>query len=337
MDIAGIDMNQTNIHMRLYKSILLIGAGLSVISIIGNLISGFSLWINIKWIALFIIAALAFLFSNKEKNQNHRMFGVFVFLIYVFLPFAFFDSGGSENNTIGYTFLLLITVTYLFYGWKRVFLVSSLIAAFIILHILEYFIPEIVSNHSPQSQFIDRIIQIPLLIFVSFFVILQFAKEYELVNKKLKIMAEYDELTTLHNKRVFNKSVKETFVNKRDAYLAFLDLNNFKKVNDSCGHFIGDCVLRGLADILKNSFDTNKHIVSRWGGDEFAIVFYGEKEELIEKLDYITEKFNNYVTEYESSAGVSTSVVYMGDYNSLSEILNIADKQLYKKKRNVKS
>ena len=120
-------MNQYDIKMRLYRSILFVGALLSVICIIGNYLSSFPFWPNLKWIALFLTTVTSYLFSKKNYIKAF-MFGFFLSHMDLF-PFAFFDSGGSNNNAIGYAFLLLITVTYLFSGWKRFSLYFLLLAS----------------------------------------------------------------------------------------------------------------------------------------------------------------------------------------------------------------
>lgn len=326
-------MNQSDIQLLLYRAILLAGASLSLISIIGNYLSSFPLWLNLKWIVLFFITVIAFIFSNNKRYTIHIMLVVFLFLISIFLPFAFVDSGGSNNNAMGYTFLLLIATTYLFNGWRRLFLVAMLIVVFMALHALEYYHPEMIAVYSEWSQFMDRMIQIPLLLLVSFLIILRFAKEYERMNQKLNYIANFDELTGLYNRRMFNKAMEEAERNNNEQIqLALLDLDNFKKVNDKYGHYIGDEVLKELSALLQNTFGLGQNIVSRWGGDEFAIIYYGEKDELIQKLEVIREAFRAYVSAYEETAGISTSIVSFSDYDKVSQTLIAADHQLYKEK-----
>ncbi len=326
-------MNQSDIQLRLYRAILLAGASLSVISIIGNYISAFPLWPSLKWIVLFFITVLAFIFSNNKKYITHMMFGVFLFLICFFLPYAFIDSGGSNNNAMGYTFLLLITVTYLFNGWRRLFLVVTLIVVFMGMHALEYYYPEMIAVYTGWNQFVDRMIQIPLLLLASFLIILRFAKEYERVNQKLSTFANFDELTGLYNRRIFNQALEEIIEDNNELiHLALLDLDNFKKVNDKYGHYIGDEVLKELSALLQKTFGFDKHIVSRWGGDEFAIIYYGRKDELIQKLENVKESFRTYVSAYEETTGISTSIVSFSDYDIVSQTLVAGDHLLYKEK-----
>ncbi len=326
-------MNQSNIQLLLYRAILLVGASLSIISIIGNYISSFPFFINLKWIVLFFITVIAYIFSNNKKYTFHIMFGVFLFLVCIFLPFAFVDSGGSNNNAMGYTFLLLIATTYLFNGWRRLFLVVMLILVFMAMHALEYYRPEMIAVFSDRTQFIDRMIQIPLLLLASFLIILRFAKEYERVNQRLDVFANFDELTGLYNRRVFNRAMEEAERNSNEQIqLALLDLDNFKKVNDKHGHYVGDEVLKELSVLLKNTFGFGKNIISRWGGDEFAIIYYGRKIDLTQNLEAIKKSFRDYVSAYEKTAGISTSIVSFSDYDKVSQTLIAADHQLYKEK-----
>ena len=327
-------MDHTDIQLSLYKAALLAGAALSVVCIIGNCISAFPLAASLKWMVLFFITVIAYTFSNNKRYTTYIMFGVVLFLVCIFLPFAFIDSGGSNNNAIGYTFLLLIAITYLFNGWRRFFLVALLIAVFVALHTLEYYHPEMIAVYTGWNQFVDRMIQIPLLLLAAFLILLRFAKEYEEVNHKLSAYAKFDELTGLYNRRMFNISMEEAFQNRRTStQLALLDMDNFKKLNDQYGHYAGDEILKELSSILQKNFDFEKHIISRWGGDEFAIIYYGDKNELIQKLEMIKEAFRLHVSSYDKNTGISISIVSFCDYKNVSQIVMAADHQLYTEKR----
>lgn len=326
-------MELSDIQLKLYRAILIVGAILSILNIVSNYIAEFPAWISLKWVVLFFILTVALAFSKNKKNTAHIMFGVFTFLVCVFLPFSFANSGGSHNNTIGYIFLFLISITYLFVGWKRYFLTIALVIVFMVMHSLEYYYPEMIAVYSDWNQFVDRMIQIPLLIIVSFLVLLQFAKAYEKTNQKLSQYATFDELTGLYNRRMFDKAMGIAIENdKEPIQLVFIDLDHFKRINDGHGHAVGDDVLKELSEILRRTFGTEKHIVSRWGGDEFAIVYYGDQDELVQKLEKIKHLFKDYVSLYEETAGVSTSLISLKNYNSASKALIDADLELYKEK-----
>ncbi|WBW98299.1 sensor domain-containing diguanylate cyclase [Oceanirhabdus sp. W0125-5] len=100
------------------------------------------------------------------------------------------------------------------------------------------------------------------------------------VREKLTQLANIDELTGLINKRQFKKIIdKEIEVlrkssnkgkNDKKLYLIFLDIDNFKNINDEKGHYFGDMALKHFANLLKEYF--SQDVVSRIYGDEFAIL-----------------------------------------------------------------
>lgn len=114
--------------------------------------------------------------------------------------------------------------------------------------------------------------------------------------KLLKQDAERDGLTGVLNRRgyqtVIEKLASETFP------LAFLvvDIDNFKRVNDTCGHEIGDAVLKKLADLLRSTF-RETDITSRIGGDEFAVIVLDVTEDskgiIEEKIGRINKALQN--------------------------------------------
>ena len=94
--------------------------------------------------------------------------------------------------------------------------------------------------------------------------------------EKLKRTAMLDDLTQLWNKRYFNiRLAEELERSKRKGSplcLAYVDVDDFKAINDEFGHIVGDTVLINMADIFKRN-TRNLDIVSRWGGDEFVRIF----------------------------------------------------------------
>jgi len=94
---------------------------------------------------------------------------------------------------------------------------------------------------------------------------------------KLEYQASYDELTGLLNRRAFEAELERAWENGRHgkgpSFLMFMDLDQFKVVNDTSGHTAGDQLLRKVSEILLNSVRAND-IVGRLGGDEFAVILW---------------------------------------------------------------
>ncbi len=324
-------MDLSEIQMRLYKATLLTGIGLSVASIIANLLVGFPLEMSLKWLLLLGLCGLSFFYSGSAQ-RGRWMFTLYLFLIFLFLPFAFFDSGASKS-AIGYVFLVLIGTTYLFDGWQRIFLVTGLIAMFVLVLVLEHFFPELVAAYSAESQFADQMFQLPMLLGVSSYIIMRFANEYKRVNDKLHEVANLDVLTGLYNRRKFNTAVEEAIAGRYgSAWLVLLDLDNFKKVNDLCGHAAGDAVLQQLALFLLAAFGHGHNIVCRWGGDEFAIIYYGDAALLGQKLAAMKTDFAAYVAQYNPTTDISYSIEPIETAVQVDDLLVRADHLLYAEK-----
>ena len=112
-------------------------------------------------------------------------------------------------------------------------------------------------------------------------------------NEKYKIISIGDSLTGVHNKEYFwdraNEEKELYFRNKRPFSMALIDLDNFKRVNDSSGHLMGDQVLKCFAMALKDILrDTD--LIFRFGGDEFIVIFPETNEQDAKKL---MENFKN--------------------------------------------
>lgn len=95
------------------------------------------------------------------------------------------------------------------------------------------------------------------------------------LQRKLFNFANTDALTGLYNRRYFWKKVKRLGKSKKVS-LFYVDLDNFKQVNDTYGHSVGDEVLKKVAGILKEA--AKEHMVGRIGGDEFLVAFIGPYE-----------------------------------------------------------
>jgi diguanylate cyclase (GGDEF)-like protein len=175
-----------------------------------------------------------------------------------------------------------------------------------------------------------------MIMVVCFIILHFFTKEYKNATERLYLLANYDELTGLYNRRKFNETM-EALPNApgRPLCLALLDLDNFKVINDTHGHHSGDVVLAEFARMLKQYIDTSRHLVFRWGGDEFAVIYYGTNEELERTLNTINLVFNTYLKQFNIAAesSLSWSIVCFSDYCSKKDLLIAADHLLYLEKQ----
>ena len=113
--------------------------------------------------------------------------------------------------------------------------------------------------------------------------------------KKLEYLSTHDMLTNIYNRNYFDKAL-EIKINSAQRYnhkfgLMILDIDDFKKVNDTYGHNIGDNVLISIAKILKKNIKEDD-ILARWGGEEFAILL---PYTTIDDIYNLAEKLRNLI------------------------------------------
>ena len=161
------------------------------------------------------------------------------------------------------------------------------------------------------------------------------------INKKIKSLIYYDELTQLPNRKLLFKQCNDLIKANRKFALIFVDLNKFKYINDVFGHSSGDQVLVEFSNRLKKCLK-GKGIVSRYSGDEFIIIYsnYIDNNELEAFYNNVILKefkepiiFNNNKIFMDFAAGVS---VYPKDGNNFNDLINKSDFMMYSSKKNNK-
>lgn len=155
--------------------------------------------------------------------------------------------------------------------------------------------------------------------------------------EKLKFKAMHDPLTKLRNRSGMDAEFKK--IDYVDAAVLIIDVDDYKLVNDSHGHEVGDRVLVRLAQQLCAAFSKTDY-VCRFGGDEFCIILRAEDTEGRGLKEYITEKIDNVNREMRLSTDLpavtlSCGVGFSKDKTG-EEALRVADKALYQAKRNGK-
>lgn len=166
-------------------------------------------------------------------------------------------------------------------------------------------------------------------------------------NNKVKTEIEnslHDPLTQSYNRNfIFEYFNKITLKSLTDTGVSFIliDIDNFKKLNDTKGHDFGDKVLVTLCQAVNNILKQyDDAYLIRMGGDEFAIVSTNfTKENSLKLVNKIKTDFNNLFIEkmidVTFSIGISNSLI--DNCNSYIELYNLADKRLYNSKNNGKN
>jgi len=157
---------------------------------------------------------------------------------------------------------------------------------------------------------------------------------------KIRHSAYHDALTGLPNRSLLTDRLDMAISSSRRSgerfALLFIDLDRFKNINDSLGHFVGDKVLKAVATILGES-QRQGDTVARWGGDEFVMLIsrIRKPEEASIVARRILEAFNKPLRIDEHHILVTPSIgisLYPGDGDTCSALLRNADLSLYKAK-----
>lgn len=161
--------------------------------------------------------------------------------------------------------------------------------------------------------------------------------------EQLKERSLKDGLTGLYNHsfliELFEKELTRHERSGQGLSFIMVDIDYFKKINDTYGHQSGDLVLKKLSNLLTKSVRQGD-VVGRYGGEEFGIVFANSsKEEAIKACERIRRRIENYifnVSETDIKATVSLGLCYKEPGKTLTcqEIIQYADKALYSAKRN---
>ena len=176
--------------------------------------------------------------------------------------------------------------------------------------------------------------------------IFQSIENQKLMESRLKKMAHYDVLTNLPNRTLFydrlDKAVQRASRDKNMLGIIFVDLDDFKNINDTMGHSAGDIVLKQTAQRLTDAV-RDSDTVARLGGDEFVVIL--EKVSQITDISSIADKIISEVKRpiklkdgQECIVGVSLGIsTYPNQTKDKKELLEFADSAMYDAKNNGKN
>jgi len=167
-------------------------------------------------------------------------------------------------------------------------------------------------------------------------IVFQDVSDRRLMALQLAHQASHDPLTGLLNRSAFDGFLARALASARDGEvhaLAYLDLDQFKVVNDTCGHFAGDELLRQVADLLRDRMGESD-VVARLGGDEFALLLPAcPLDEARERVDALHRELSAYRFLWQGTAfavGVSVGLVPVDHrFDNLADLLSAADHACY--------
>lgn len=168
--------------------------------------------------------------------------------------------------------------------------------------------------------------------------------EHKHIEDRLNLLAYYDTLTELPNRVLFEIKIKELITEKNKSNtkfaLIYMDIDNFKHINDTLGHMSGDLFLKYISDILKSQVKA-PDFAARLSGDEFAIIIenINDKNDVINRIQILLKHLRKPWMLDNQEFFISFSIgvaIYPEHGDTLSLLLKNSDIAMYCVKKNMK-
>ena len=270
------------------------------------------------------------IFSILE-NREPKTIADLSFLMILVLGIVQFMIGGIINIAPLYIFPPLFSS---WYGSKTAGLLSALFSTLVFVTI------EVISSRASFAFDALLFFSLPYLLAYSLLAIL--ITNFRNVHRIEVHAADTDNLTGIHSARSFYAELaNELLRSKRYDHvfsLAYIDIDNFKNINDSLGHTAGDNLLKEVADCLVSSLRTTD-IVSRLGGDEYVCLLPETNQEeakpaFLKAMELLKKRMKKRNWEVSFSIGV---VTFENLPEDIKEAIDIADKLMYSVKNDDKN
>lgn len=340
------------------------------------------LYLALQLVIVLILLNTAFPLFSKVTTSHMMVFAI-VYIIYflgksgTYVYFVMIKNKSVKT----YPNLLLTTVDGLFLSWL-IYLewhqgnnIMSLFYIYMLIQGIRYqgkkpwifaLLPIVVhltmvSTYMQGPVYkLEHLVDMLTYVFIAFFIEIPFKQisethkekqhyfeELKKKNIELKKMATTDYLTALSNHQSFytyfdelkHHAVRENF----PISLVLIDIDNFKRINDTYGHLSGDQILKELADILKRCI-RSQDFAARYGGEEFAVILpYTTLERSVQIAERI--RFEISKCPFDIGDEVINVTVSIGtdtfepdhSYDGLLEFINSVDELLYKAKKSGKN
>ena len=157
-------------------------------------------------------------------------------------------------------------------------------------------------------------------------------------------MARHDSLTNLPNRRSFNSSFKKMMLlhdrQKNNLSVLFFEIDDFKKINDTVGHHVGDEVLQRIAEVIRECI-RKTDLTARWGGEEFIVALIDSS---FEDTELIAQKLRKSIEDdaklqelvgYKVTA--SFGLTSVGEHDKTDKVFQRVDDAMYRAKSDGKN
>lgn len=292
-------------------------------------------------------ALMASLFYLKRTGEFSRAVFLALSVMSLVLVAAVFFLGGPLGGTAVTMLMVPPLFAFVLLGLKAGIIWACCTYALIlggsVAEVLGFVYPYI--DNTPHAS-VGKLIHFSVSFFSVFSLIIFYESSSQSYRRQLEQSLRRDDLTQLPNRSAFyhaaESAIAEYEANRTPFTLIYIDLDNFKPINDDYGHGVGDEVLKAFADRLSAAV-REQDFVCRLGGDEFAVLLHRSMDERIaqsvlnrleKQMSAPVDLRNGISIEIRASTGIA---FYPHDAVSLEAILHAADERMYSNKRENKS
>lgn len=292
----------------------------------------------------FMVFCSKMIYGDMEKSFFNMpiIYNIMEMIVILGLFIILMSNTGGSNSSFKYIGSIIVLIVSIQYKREVSFWINIVVCLIILgFNLVEFDYLSLSKNFDIIRNFEGDIILVSSLMITSFILSLYINIEND-YNLKLKELAVKDGLTGLFNHRSFQdilgSYIKNSKRENKEVSLLFMDIDNFKNYNDVNGHQRGDWLLTRLGEVLRNTVG-DLGIVTRYGGEEFAVILYNQSEDTALNLGELIRQNiqNTYFIGQEHqpnkhitlSIGVST---YPKVAKTKKELIELADNALYRAK-----
>ena len=284
--------------------------------------------------ALIVFSHFSLTFTRYP--YHHNISATLVIILSIIIMYIHKSKKGTKSLLFWFVLPMLVSAVVGLYPNSQILILASPVFMLISYSILLYFYYDsfihslVIRAEESERKLssIDRSVEVEVK---------KRMLELENMNKKLLDISKTDALSNVLNKAAILKAMDRLINDKPNSKFSILmfDIDDFKNINDTHGHFVGDKCIRTLSSTARKSF-RDIDLVGRYGGDEFIIILpdTGSKQALI-----VAERFRKTVAE-SSSPSITISIgiaSYPLDGTNIGNLIKVADKGLYASKKKGKN
>ncbi|ATW24478.1 GGDEF domain-containing protein [Candidatus Formimonas warabiya] len=344
-------VSELSLESRILIITSLVGMLFSFTSAIGNYLLDAGIVPTLATLFMGLLTLYFFYLAYFKKKYILPAYGALFLLTLIFIPLLWIYNGGLSSS-VPFFYLFITGLSAILLNKLRYKLILGIqIVVLITLLIIEFYYPDlIIKYHSETAVFIDKAVSLVLISFIMFIMIIKIMKEYHRTIDKLRFAQEKlkksndvlyqasitDDLTGLYNRRHIIKLLSgliERDRQQKGISIVMMDIDHFKKINDTYGHKVGDLVLTKISASIREHF-RNTDFIGRIGGEEFLILMPDTKLEVaFNRTENIRKYIEGLKWDYvQLHVTISGGVYDFSEYESCDTVLNKADIALYQAK-----